>query len=104
MGPTIKLGFAQKVALRYKKAKGDKKSQILDEFCATFDYQRKYAIRKLNALLKRKCPHKPKQKPGPKSKYNLPEVLKPLKAIWLAVVPDRSKVGFTTAESVCTAI
>jgi len=84
MGPTVKLGFAQKVALRYKKAKHDRKSQILDEFCATFDYHRKYAIRKLNFLLKHRRPPKPKQKPGPKSKYNVPEVLKPLKAIWLA--------------------
>lgn len=93
MGPTIKLGFAQKVALRYKKTKNDRKSQILDEFCATFDYNRKYAIRKLNALLKRKRTPKPKQKPGPKSKYNLPEVLKPLKTIWLAANLPCSKIS-----------
>ena len=45
MGPTIKLGFAQKVALRYKKVNPNKKSQILDEFCATFDCHRKYSTR-----------------------------------------------------------
>ena len=83
MGKIVKL-FAEKIAQRYKKAKNSKKSQILDEFCATFEYNRKYAIRKLGKLIKRHRPAKPKQKPGPKSKYNIPEVLKPLKDIWLA--------------------
>ena len=84
MGPTVKLEFAKKTALRYKLSQNSQKSQILNEFCATFDYNRKYAIRKLNSLTKRNRPQKPKNKPGPKSKYNLPEILGPLKEIWLA--------------------
>ncbi len=84
MGPTVKLEFAKRTALRYKTAQIGEKSTILDEFCATFDYNRKYAIRKLRALADQRRPKKTKNKPGPKSKYDLPEVLKPLKEIWLA--------------------
>ena len=84
MGPTVKLEYAKKTALRYKHSSNEQKSKMLDEFCATFDYNRKYAIQKLGALSKHNRPGKPKNKPGPKSKYNLPEILKPLEAIWLA--------------------
>ncbi|MBI4218406.1 MAG: integrase [Elusimicrobia bacterium] len=84
MGPSLKKTLFEKIAKRYQEARGGQKSTILDEFCANFDFNRKYVIRRLNTIIKRKRPPQTKQKPGPKSKYDLPEVLKPLKEIWLA--------------------
>lgn len=42
--------LAKEIVGRYLKATKDEKKQILDEFCATTKYNRKYAIRKLREL------------------------------------------------------
>lgn len=65
---------------RYKKANRKQKQKILDEFCETSGYNRKYVI---HALGKRKTKHQPK-KPGRRSLYNNERILMPLKVIWLA--------------------
>lgn len=82
MSPKRKKDYFSALALRYKKASRKEKSSILKEFCANTGYHIKHAVRKLNAF-KITRRHKPKKKRGPKSKYNFPEVLKPLQQIWL---------------------
>ena len=82
MSSKSKKDYFPNLARRYKKASRKEKSQILKEFCANAGYHIKHAIRKLNTFkLTRRL--KPKKKRGPKSKYNLPEILKPLQQIWL---------------------
>jgi len=83
MSPKQKNDYFSTLAKRYQKASRIEKSQILKEFCANTNYHPKHAIRKLNAFkLQRRHP-RPRQKPGPKSRYNLPEILTPLTTIWL---------------------
>jgi hypothetical protein len=67
---------------RYVQAPKKEKQRILDEFCINCRYNRKYAIRKLNGFKVLRRP-KPENKPGRKSRYNVPEVLEPLQKIWL---------------------
>ena len=58
------------------------KEKILNEFCTVCGYNRKYAIRKLNA----KDPPKHRyeyRKRGPKRKYDHPDIEKILKTIWI---------------------
>jgi hypothetical protein len=83
MSPKSKFEYLKAVAPRYQKSLRKKeKARILDEFCATCSYNRKYAIRRLLSFKARRRPE-PNKKPGRKSKYNLPEILKPLEKIWL---------------------
>jgi hypothetical protein len=65
---------------RYKKADRNKKSLILEEFCETYGYHRKYAIRVLNKKLSRRPPKIREGRP----RYDKLNLLGPLKAIWLA--------------------
>lgn len=82
MSPQSKYEYFQVVATRYSKASRAEKSRILDEFCEICAIRdRNHAIHKLNHP--EKYLHKSKRKRGRKSKYNQPEVLKPLKKIWL---------------------
>jgi uncharacterized protein YueI len=74
--------YLSKIKPRYMKASKLEKEKILDEFCSTCGYNRKYAIRKLNA----KDPPKYKyeyRKRGPKSKYDHPDIEKVLQTIWI---------------------
>jgi hypothetical protein len=82
MSPISKREYLKKVKTRYQKASYRQRTVILNELCATTGYNRKYTIRKLSERTKRR-PEKPRNKPGPKSKYNLPEILTPLTKIWL---------------------
>lgn len=82
MSPTSKKEYFLAVQKRYESASRKQKSQILDEFCLTCCYHRDYAIRKLNKSPKRR-PEKA-GKPGPRLKYNHPELKKCLQEIWLA--------------------
>lgn len=51
MSPKSKMEYSKEVARRYLKIKGRKeKTKILDEFCATAVYNRKYAIDKLKRI------------------------------------------------------
>jgi len=90
MSPTTKKEQLDVIAQRYQKACREKKSVILDEFCANFSYNRKYAIRKIQAFLR------PKKKaaspsPGPRPRYLEPALLKALQQIWLAAHMPCSK-------------
>ena len=83
MSPQAKKEYLNAVWLRYKKAVSrTEKTKILDEFCINCHLNRKYAIRRLRnfKIVRRK---KPKNKPGPKPKYNQPEFLVVLKEIWI---------------------
>lgn len=82
MSPQSKKEYLKAVFLRYKNASRKGKTQILDEFCATCGYHRKYAIR---LLRKFKRFIKPKhRKKGRKPVYDKEVMLKPLKCIWRA--------------------
>ena len=52
MSPRSKRDMLGAVQPRYQKASREVKSRILDEFCATTGYHRKYAIHLLNSPLK----------------------------------------------------
>lgn len=87
MGKTEKQAYLVAIHSRYHKADRRGKSKILDEFCATCSYNRKYALRRLNAAEK---PSSTK-KPGRPSKYNCPEVMRVLRTLWLAADQLASK-------------
>lgn len=82
MSPKSKEEYTAIMAKRYKRVKKrNQKNLILNEYCRITGYHRKYAIRKLNKF---KFFTKPKHKrPGKLSKYNTPEILLPLKTIWV---------------------
>lgn len=82
MGPMAKKEYFKTIALRYKKASRHEKGCILDEYCTNCGYNRKYAVRKLASFRRRIS--RPSKKRGRASRYNKPEVLKPLKTIWLS--------------------
>src|SRR3989338_1002016 len=82
MSPQSKKECLKTVAARYKAASRKRKSQILNEFCATCDYNRKYAIWRLGTFKIRRRKIK-RVKPGPKPKYQQPEFLAALKQIWI---------------------
>jgi hypothetical protein len=82
MSPRSKREYVEAVFLRYKQASRREKTRILDEFCATCGYHRKYAIRLLRGF-KRFIKPKTKKR-GRKPTYRREAVLDPLKRIWLA--------------------
>jgi hypothetical protein len=84
MGPMSKNEYFKAIASRYEKAPRYEKVKILDEYCINCSYNRKYAIHKLSSFKPTRRPSLPPKKRGPKSKYGLPEVIKPLQEIWLA--------------------
>ena len=71
------------IRLRYQHAGKKAKSLILDEFCATCGYHRKYAIRMLS---KYRPPEfrRGGNRPGPKAVYRDAMLLDALKRIWFA--------------------
>jgi hypothetical protein len=82
MSPRSKKEYIETIYLRYRDASRSQKALILDEFCATLGYHRKHAIR---VLRKFKRFRKTKTKrPGRAPLYSQPQILKPLKKIWLA--------------------
>ena len=82
MSPRSKREYVEAVFLRYKQADRSNKGRILDEFCATSGYHRKYAIRLLRNF---KRFTQPKARPrGPKPLYQHKAIIRPLKKIWLA--------------------
>ena len=81
MSPRSRKEYIESIYLRYRNANRSKKALILDEFCATLGYHRKHAIR---VLRKFKRFRKTKSKrPGRAPLYSQPQILKPLKKIWL---------------------
>ena len=87
MGKNAKKAYLEAICLRYRKAKRVDKTKILDEFCAVCHYHRKYALRKLGAAAQTSSG----AKPGKPSRYQRPEVMEPLKKIWLATDQMASK-------------
>jgi hypothetical protein len=81
MSPRSKKEYVEITHWRYKNVSQKEKTVILDEFCATSGYHRKYAIRLLRGF-KRFTKPKPKKR-GPKPIYQREDTLKPLKKIWL---------------------
>lgn len=70
--------YLEKIRGRYGRAGRKHKSRILEEFCANCGYHRKHAVRLLRGLVTRTL-----ERPGPKPEYG-PELLTPLKEVWLA--------------------
>ena len=64
---------------RYKKCSREEKQKILDEFCATCNYNRKYAIRIINSSPRLQSTS---SRRGPKPKYDSEEIIRFLKKLW----------------------
>ncbi|HEB73470.1 MAG TPA: integrase, partial [Nitrospirae bacterium] len=60
MGKTTRKEYLKAIRGRYGKAGRKEKKLILDEFCKVCGYNRKYALRLLNAK-----PKPPAKRPGP---------------------------------------
>jgi hypothetical protein len=82
MSPRSKREYTEAVHKRYKHASRSEKKVILDEFCATTGYHRKYAIILLKGFKRFSKPVRKKR--GRKARYRKDEIIKPLKKIWLA--------------------
>lgn len=82
MSPRSKKEYTEAVHKRYKHASRSEKKVILDEFCATTGYHRKYAIILLKGFKRFSKPVRKKR--GRKARYRKDEIIKPLKKIWLA--------------------
>ena len=85
MGCQSRQEYLKTQRARYRRATRAQKSRILDEGCALFAVHRKSLIRALG----RHKGHRGERR-GPKPRYG-PEVLGPLKAIWLAAQQPCSK-------------
>jgi hypothetical protein len=82
MSPKSVKEYTAIMARRYKNAqKRGSKNLILSEYCRITGYHRKHAIRKLNTFTLFTQPKR--KKTGRPSRYNNPDVLGPLKTIWL---------------------
>ncbi len=89
MSPGARIEYLESIVVRYRKASKKQKIVILNEFCQTCGYNSKYAIYLLYTF-KRFTKPKPK-KQGKPSKYNHPNIITPLRQIWLAAYMPCSK-------------
>lgn len=80
MGKQERRAYLDAIRARYRRASKTGKGTILDEFCAVCGYHRKYALR----LLRCAGRDQRKRKSGPASRYDTPELIEALRAIWLA--------------------
>jgi len=81
MGTKSKKEYLEAIRSRYLLSDKKTKTVILNEFCSTCGYNRKYAIRLLNhsePLVRVRL----KKKPGRPRKYQHPEILTVLKQLW----------------------
>ena len=78
-----KRDYLEAISSRYDRADKKAKTLILDEFCATCGYNRKYAIRLLGKPHK-KALGKTGNRPGPKVIYHETKLIVALKRIWFA--------------------
>lgn len=69
--------YLRAIQPRYYSSGKEEKKKILDEFCSTCNYNRKYAIRLLNTKEKKK-----RKKAGRKKKYNKPDLVDFIKKVW----------------------
>lgn len=79
MGKNERRAYLEAIRERYRMAAKRAKTLILDEFCEVCEYNRKYAIRLLGQR-----GNGSRGRPGRKSVYDAPELLRALKRIWLA--------------------
>jgi len=82
MGTQERRAYLEAIRTRYRRARKTGKTAILNEFCAVCGYHRKYALRLLRTSGKRSKPSV--RKPGPASRYAVPELLLALRTIWMA--------------------
>jgi len=82
MSPGARMEYLDSIVTRYKQSSKKQKTAILDEFCASARYSRKYAIY-LIYTFKRFTKPKPRKR-GKPPKYNKPEIIEPMRRIWLA--------------------
>jgi len=82
MGTTTKYEYLKEIRPRYHKANKVQKKIILDEFCTTCNYNRKYAIRLLNTKQTIKI-RANLSKRGRKKQYDHPLILKVLWHLWV---------------------
>lgn len=83
MSPLANVEYLAAMALRYRSASSRaEKTKILSEICATCGFHRKHAIR---ILARDRDGHRPsgRRRHGRKATYSDPELLRPLKKIWL---------------------
>ena len=78
-----KQDYLATIRTRYRQAGKKAKTLILDEFCATCSYNRKYAIRS-SVKLGPKESRRGGSRPGPKAIYREVKLLEILKRIWFA--------------------
>jgi hypothetical protein len=76
-----KQDYLEAIRIRYQHSGKKIKSLILDEFCATCDYNRKYAIRLLSPYRKKAAR---RRRAGPKAIYCDAKLIEALKRIWFA--------------------
>jgi len=81
MSPKSKKEYTAAIKTRYHQANKTEKHFILDEFCTICGYNRKYAIRLLNSIMKPQNTSK-LTKRGRKAKYSEPMILKILRHLW----------------------
>ena len=79
MSKNEKQSYLSAIKERYLKSSKQEKSIILKEFCAVCGYNKKYAIRLLNAKNNKT---KKQNKSGAKPKYNSELFISSLKTIW----------------------
>src|SRR4030066_560180 len=82
MSSKSKREYLEAIYRRYKSASRQKKTIMLDEFCAACRYHRKHAIRLLKKFTRFIKPKRNKK--GKPPFYNKETILKPLKKIWLS--------------------
>lgn len=83
MSNASKREYRQAILVRYRRASKTLKRMILDEFCRVCGYNRKYAIRLLNAR-EQLGEESHRGRPGRKLKYHHPDLKHALIALWKA--------------------
>jgi hypothetical protein len=79
MSKELKKDWLPKLRARYTRRNREGKTQMLDELCDDYGYDRKYAIKLLSSSL---APAAGKPHPGPERRYD--EIQPVVQAIWLA--------------------
>ncbi|HQY21055.1 MAG TPA: hypothetical protein PK294_04385 [Ignavibacteria bacterium] len=82
MSQNSKKEYLKEIAIRYRKSDKEGKKKILDEYCKVCNYNRKYAIRKLNQFLSERKNRKNKRA-GRKKKYYTEGVIEFIKTLWI---------------------
>lgn len=82
MGKQSKQEYLLAIQCRYQTASKAEKQPILDEFCHSCEYHRKYAIQLLSK--RRKQPSRSPQRSGRRPQYDDPVLLLALRIIWFA--------------------